>query len=523
MLMTLCQIILKVTITSTQNKFNSPITGNQFMKKTKLLFGFLTFLLFGLQHSYGQSEVQENKTPPLSETETILQQTDALAQAPPLSSEVVTPKGTVITPLSSVSRPGKGVHTNFKIFVPAGHQISSAVPLYTFGGENPASMGCVYGVGPAYAGCKPSTGGSNHPTGGWGAIALVDAYDDPTAASDLAHFSSYWGLPAASFTVVYANSSFGNLNGLTASCAGTPPPANSNYGWDVEEALDIEWAHAMAPSAHIILVEACTQNLPDLLFAEEVAGKEVSLYGGGEISNSWGYPESEVGVPADGGGTLTEQQDDNFFFRYYWSNITYFASAGDSGAEVLFPSASPWVVSAGGTTVNRDASANFVSESCWADSGGGPSTVEKWTNPPSISTGLGPWSDYQYQLFGGAPYELAARSTPDISFNADPNSGVWVYDTDEGGGWYIVGGTSVSSPALAGIVNASDNRASMATSSAGGYYQASELNFLYSQLDTATSLTTNFYDVTTGSNGHAATAKYDQCTGIGSPRGHLGK
>jgi hypothetical protein len=92
MLMTLCQIILKVTITSTQNKFNSPITGNQFMKKTKLLFGFLTFLLFGLQHSYGQSEVQENKTPPLSETETILQQTDALAQAPPLSSEVVTAK-----------------------------------------------------------------------------------------------------------------------------------------------------------------------------------------------------------------------------------------------------------------------------------------------------------------------------------------------------------------------------------------------------------------------------------------------
>ena len=342
------------------------------------------------------------------------------------------------------------------------------------------------------------------------------------AASDLATFSSYWGLPVANFSVVYANSSFGNLGGLTASCSGTPPAANAT-GWDVEESLDIEWAHVMAPSAKIILVEACTQNLPDLLFAEQVAGIEVSNSGGGDISNSWGYPESYVGKPADGGGTLTEQQDDNFFYRYYWSDITYFASAGDSGAEVLYPSASPWVVSAGGTTVNRDVNENFLSESCWSDSGGGPSAVEAWSNPPNISAGMGPWANYQYQLFGAPPYNAPARSTPDISFNADPNSGVWVYDTDEGGAWYVVGGTSVSSPALAGIVNASNNRLGMATAKAGGYYQTSELNLLYSQLNTYTAFTANFYDVTTGSNGHAATAGYDQCTGIGSPRGLKGK
>ncbi len=225
----------------------------------------------------------------------------------------------------------------------------------------------------------------------------------------------------------------------------------------------------------------------------------------------------------DGGGTLTEQQDDNFFFRYHWSDISYFASAGDSGAEVLYASASPWVVSAGGTTINRDASGNFLSESCWSDSGGGPSAVETWANPPSIANGMGPWANYQYQLFGGAPYQFPARSTPDISFDADPNSGVWVYDSDEGGGWYIVGGTSVSSPALAGIVNASNNRLGMASSQAGGYYQTSELNLLYSQLHAFTAYGTNFYDVTTGSNGHAAGTGYDQCTGIGSPRGHLGK
>jgi len=459
------------------------------------------------------ASAQENKTPiqPRQQSETT-----------PVAEETFTPAGKIITPAGSVSSPGKGVHTNFKIFVPAGHDVSSAVPDYTFA-ETPASLGCVYKVGPTYTGCNPFNGGTNHPTGGWGAIALVDAYDDPKAAGDLATFSANYGLPAANFTVVYANSSFGNLNGLTASCAATPPPANQNFQWDIEESLDIEWAHAMAPSAKIVLVEACSQSLPDLLFAEEVAGIEVSKAGGGDISNSWGYPESSVGVAGDGGGTLTEQEDDNYLFRYYWSDITYFASAGDSGSEVLYPSASPWVVSAGGTTVNRNSAGNFVSESCWSDSGGGPSIAEAWTNPPTFPS-LGPWADYQYTLFGGAPYEAPPRYTPDISFNADPNSGVYIYDSDEGGGgWYVIGGTSVSSPALAGIINAANNRLGQATAKGGGYYTPSELNLLYAEQATYALYKNAFYDVTTGTNGHPATVGYDQCTGLGSPRGYSGK
>ena len=165
-------------------------------------------------------------------------------QAPPAAA--FRPQGTVITPPGSVSSPGKGVHTNYKIFVPAGQtQIWSAVPQYTYA-EYPASMACVYKVGPIYAGCVPANNG-DHAGGGWGAIALVDAYDDPKAASDLAYFDTYFKLPKANFTKVYANSSFGTLGGLTASCSGTPPPANTNYGWDVEESLDIEWSHVMAP------------------------------------------------------------------------------------------------------------------------------------------------------------------------------------------------------------------------------------------------------------------------------------
>jgi len=421
---------------------------------------------------------------------------------------IFTPQGKIVVPDSSIDRPedaGIRAHTNHAIFVPNGHALSSLIPDYTFA-ETPASLGCVYKVGPIYSGCNPATGGTNHPTGGWGAIALVDAFDNPNAASNLAAFSSHFGLPAATFTKVYANSSFGTLNGMTASCSGTPP---GNTGWGLEEDLDIEWAHAMAPSAQIILVEACSNSNADLFYAEQVAGLKVSAAGGGDISNSWGEGEfsGEIGSV------------DDVFYRYHWGQVTYFASAGDSGWGAAYPSSSPWVVSAGGTTVNRDANGNFLSESCWSGSGGGVSRYELWQNPPNINNGMGPWANYQYPLFG-----QTARQTPDLSFDADPNSGVYVYDTYGYGGWVIVGGTSVASPSLAGIVNNSNNRLGQAPI-IGGYYTTEEDNLLYDQLFAVTAYSTNFYDVTTGSNGsgHNAGTRYDQCTGVGTPRGKLGK
>jgi kumamolisin len=423
-------------------------------------------------------------------------------------------QGAVITPASSVVRPedaGIRAHTNLMLFAPAGRDMSTISPDTTFA-EYPASIACVYKVGPNYAGCVPANNGK-HASGGWGAIALVDAYDDPNAATDLAFFDTYFGLPLAHFTRVFANSSFGTLAGLTASCSGTPPPA-AGTGWDLEESLDIEWAHAMAPSAKIILVEACSNSYNDLLYAEYVAGMKVSAAGGGDISNSWGSREfsGEVGTT------------DDFFYRYFYSQITYFASAGDSGWGASYPSSSPWVVSAGGTTINRDASGNFLSESCWGGSGGGISAYELWQSPQDISNGMGPWTNYQYELAGGYPFATAPRQTPDMSFDADPASGVWVRDTDSGGAWFVVGGTSLSSPALAGIVNASANKLGQ-TATGGGWYVAHENNFTYSQLYASTAYKANFYDVTTGSNGtgHNAGPGYDQCTGIGSPRGKLGK
>lgn len=331
----------------------------------------------------------------------------------------------------------------------------------------------------------------------------MDAYDDPTAAGDLAYFSSYFGLPAAQFRKIYANQSYGTLNGMTASCSGTPP---ADADWAGEESLDVQWAHAMAPTAKVLLVEACSASIADLLFAEQVAGIEVSARGGGDISNSWGGGEwsGEVGT------------SDDVFYRYHWKKITYFASAGDSGWGAQYPSSSPWVVSAGGTTINRDYNGNFVSESCWSGSGGGVSQYELWQNPPKITNGMGPWTAFQYALFG-----LTARQTPDMSFDADPYSGVWVYDTYQNDGWFVVGGTSLASPALAGIVNASKNTLGQGVS--GGFFSMMENNMIYDQYNGHLAYPANFYDVTTGNNGVDAATGYDQCTGIGSPRGHLGK
>jgi kumamolisin len=419
--------------------------------------------------------------------------------------------GTVITPASSIQRPedaGIRAHTNYLLFAPAGRPMSTINPENTFA-EYPDSIACVYKVGPAYTGCVPAAS-ADHASGGWGAIALVDAYHDATAASDLAYFDTYFGLPKATFYQIEANSSYGAVGAasLTASCSGTPASAYA-HTWDVEESLDIEWAHAMAPSAKIILVEACSSSINDLLVAEYVAGLEVAKYGGGDISNSWGTSEFAGEV-----GTI-----DDYFYRSYWSHTTYFASAGDSGWGAAYPSSSPWVVSAGGTTINRDASGNFLSESCWSGSGGGVSSVETWQSPPDINTGMGPWTDYQFPFAGQGP-----RQTPDMSFDADPASGVFVYDSDSGTGtWYVVGGTSVASPSLAGIVNASKQEFGQGV--ADGFYSTTELNLIYAQLFSTTAYKANFYDVTTGSNGsgHNAGTGYDQCTGVGSPRGKLGK
>jgi kumamolisin len=405
------------------------------------------------------------------------------AQNPPVGSSVVK-GGRIVIPDSSVSRPedaGKRAHTNYMIFIPQGQVSPNTVPVPGF--ENPASLGCVYKVGPKYAGCNPQTGGNRHPSGGWGGIAIVDAYDNPYAAANLMTFSAQYGLPKAIFTQVYC------VSGGTCSPTNAPPPVSDS--WGLEEALDIEWAHAMAPNAQIILIEAASNQTADLLNAEIYAGIYLTGVGGGQISNSWGSQEFSGETNYDGyflagGGRQTVP-------------LVYFASAGDTYTVPEWPSTSPFVVSSGGTFVHRDGSGNFLDEECWDRSpygtGGGPSAFEA---PPI----------YQYGLAG------KTRLTPDLSFDSDQDSAVSVYD-QLNGGWIGVFGTSVASPSLAGIANLAGNRLPnniMAN------------NLLYGELWGQKTYPADFRDITIGGSGlYAAHTFWDYCTGIGSPLGRIGK
>jgi kumamolisin len=383
-------------------------------------------------------------------------------------------KGTVVVPASSIEKEsdiGRRSHTNIRVFVPQGGFTDPnplvGPPFSGFNYETPASLGCVYHiVTPVVAGCNPNTVTAN-PVGGSKAIAIVDAYDDPGAAADLAAFSTQFGLPAATFSVVFAT--------------GVRPPGNS--GWELEESLDIEWAHAMAPNATLYLVEAASNSNTDLYFAEDKASALVAAAGGGEVSNSWGASEFSGETSLDS--------------HFTTSTVVYFASSGDK-AGVSYPSASPNVVSAGGTTFRRDPiTGKFIGEIAWDEAGGGKSAFEP---RPSYQSGV-------------AGVVGTARGTPDFSSDSDPNTGVWVLDSGNGG-WFIVGGTSAASPTLAGIVNlAGDFNSSSNT----------ELTEIYGSM----ALSADFNDIKAGYCGpyvgYAAVKGYDFCTGVGSDKGTVGK
>jgi subtilase family serine protease len=384
--------------------------------------------------------------------------------------------GHVETPESSIEQAehhGLRAHTNYKMFVPNGGmanaQRSSLEAPAQAGGppyagyfyETPASLGCVYQlVSPVVGGCNPNTVTAN-PSGGSRAIAIVDAYHYPTAASDLSVFSNQFGLPRANFQVVFAN--------------GRQPPVNAD--WNLEEALDIEWAHAMAPNAKIYLVEAASTSFSDLLRAVSVASSLVSSAGGGEVSISWGGSEFS-----------SETSYDSYFTR---PGVVYFASSGDSPG-VIWPSASPNVVSVGGTSLSRNpTNGNFQQEMAWQSGGGGPSLYEARPGYQSaISATVG-----------------NQRGTPDVAAVADPSTGLWVYASPD---WYIVGGTSVAAPVWAGIVNTA---ASFSAST------QTELATIYSNQGTT--------DITAGScgpnQGYMANGGWDFCTGLGSPLGEGGR
>ncbi len=288
-------------------------------------------------------------------------------------------------------------------------------------------------------------------------IAIVDAYDDPKAQSDLGVFSSTFNLPACTTS----NGCFTKVN----QNGGTNYP-RKNSGWALEISLDVQWAHAIAPGAKILLVEASSNSFTNLMAAENYAKTHA-----GYVSNSWGGAEfsSEASYDAN----------------FQQAGVSFFASSGDSGLPAQYPSASPNVISVGGTTLNFS-SGSFTSETGWSGSGGGCSTYEIATAAQSS------FSQYAQVNCAGK------RATPDVSLDADPNSGVSVYDSygyNGQSGWFTVGGTSASSPMWAAR-----------SAATGGVVNAA---FVY-----ASNIT--FRDITVGNNGAACLVGYDLVTGMGS-------
>jgi subtilase family serine protease len=358
----------------------------------------------------------------------------------------------ITVPESSIPRPGR-INTNY--FIVGSGARTQQPPSDA---ETPASVACVYELVPGPAGCPIATT-TAVPTGGVGAIAIVDAGDYPTAAADLHAFSSYFGLPDANFEVVYAN--------------GKKPPVYSD--WEVEEALDIEWAHAMAPNAKLFLVESLEVNTDPTWQAVEVAGQLVAANGGGVVSMSWGVPE----WPG-------ETHYDHFFTT---PGVVFFAASGDSGLNYPFhPAASPNVVSVGGTFFNRDRNGNFVSETY----GGGGGAISPYEARPSYQDGIA-------DLVG------TQRGFPDV---ASDYCCAAIYLQ----GWTEVGGTSWASPTFAGIVNAAGKLAKSSRM---------ELTGIYTEYAGPNFYKTDFADITTGDP--SCTTGWDLCAGVGSPRTYRGK
>ena len=293
-------------------------------------------------------------------------------------------------------------------------------------------------------------------------IAIVDAYDDPNIASDLAQFDSQYGLPAPP--------SFQKVNQF----GGTSYPF-TNSGWALEISLDVEIAHAVCQNCNILLVEASSNSLANLGAAENEAVK----LGATAISNSWGASEYS-----------SETSDESSYFKHPGVAIT--ASAGDSGYGVEFPAASQYVTAVGGTTLNLS-NGSYGSESVWNGTGSGCSAYE---SKPSWQHDAG----------------CSRRTVNDVSADADPNTGAAIYDSvpySGQTGWFQVGGTSLSSPLIAAVYALAGTPTSVTYGSAAYAAAAGQL-----------------HDVTSGSNGscggsYLCTAKsgYDAPTGLGTPNG----
>jgi len=401
----------------------------------------------------------------------------AILTASPAAASVTAPAATPASPADWVFSCGKsftpGKQKCLVIKNEAAHPTAQTV--------SPDAIPSGEGYGPSQFQAAYNLTAASASDGAGTTVAVVDAYDDPTAAADLATYRSDAGLPALTtgqFTKY-------NQNGATSPL---PAEAPADDDWTLEESLDVDMVSAICPLCKIDLVEANNDSGTGLYVAEETAA---TTLGAKYISNSWGGSESSA--------------DTTYDSEYFGvSGVVYTASAGDSAYSggVIYPATSPHVVGVGGTSLNTSTNSRGWTESVWETSS-------------TEGTGSGCSSNEPQPAWQAALSVITAvcshRVDNDVAADADPNTGAAVYDTsNSNGGWVEVGGTSESSPMIAAVFALAGNNGNGGDNAADSIYTH----------------TSNLYDVTSGSNGSCGssilcTAKtgYDGPTGWGTPDG----
>jgi subtilase family serine protease len=323
-------------------------------------------------------------------------------------------------------------------------------------------------------------GGTVQGNGAGQTIALIEVGNDPTISTDLSHFDAAFGLsnPGTSWSL--------NVEGEGG---GAPPTTNSSQIGLIETALDVEWAHAIAPAANITVLEANTPYDIDLdnavLTAKGTTGVSV-------ISDS--YTRTEFNT----------DPTDHTYNAFAKHPLTIVASAGDTG-QVSYPAANPAVLSVGGTTLSLLSNGAYGSESVWNNSTGasGGGTSQYWSEP-------------SYQM---GVQNTGFRTTPDVSYDGDPNTGFQVY-VDGSTTPIEVGGTSAGAPQWAALIAIADQGREL--NGLGVLNGATQtLPMLYDLVGTPL-YDQAFNDITTGTNGtFAAGPGYDEASGLGTPQANV--
>jgi len=311
----------------------------------------------------------------------------------------------------------------------------------------------------------PTTSPSGGLPGTGKTIAIVDAYDDPNIASDLATFDTQFNIPQLPSCTITATS--GPCFQKVGEAGSTTLPA-FDEGWASEISLDVEYAHAVAPGASILLVEATTNGTVNLMRNIAYAATKAQY-----VSMSFGQPDSSSDKSLDGAFVRT--------------GVSFFAAAGDAGLGAEWPSVSPKVISVGGTTLNLTSSGSVSSETGWVNGGGGCSAYE---TAPAAQTA--------YPTYAQANC-AGMRATPDVAADADPNTGAIAYDSNDYGGttgWYTAGGTSLATPILAA--------------------RAADSGVIVNPAYVYGTNSIKFNDITTGGNAAGCLVGYDMCSGLGS-------